>query len=214
MGETGRKPLHYRVRRRALLEFTKVYEDAFDAFYGIRTYAPLLPGAPDPADRDQGYEPVSYRGLDVINRRVGLRADDVVYDLGCGMGRATCYFARSPIRGSIGVELDPRLAETAQRNAQTLRGRRAPIAIHQGDATQQPYGDGSLFFLFNPFSAAVLAPVLDRIAAARNGRPLRFIYVNPQAREVMDAAPWLKRSDWFSIPQHYVGAEVGVWETL
>jgi len=46
---------------------------------------------------------------------------DAAVDIGCGMGRVLCMFARRPISKCIGVECDAELAAVARRNAATLR---------------------------------------------------------------------------------------------
>jgi SAM-dependent methyltransferase len=47
----------------------------------------------------------------------GVRADDVVYDLGCGDGRIVIEAARRFGARAVGVDLDPRLLAEARRNA-------------------------------------------------------------------------------------------------
>ena len=39
---------------------------------------------------------------------------DTVIDIGCGMGRALCLFARRNVRKCIGIEYDPGFAERAR----------------------------------------------------------------------------------------------------
>jgi SAM-dependent methyltransferase len=209
-----RRSLYSRLRRRGRLEFMRLHEQMLDAALGIRAYAPMARRI-DPNDRNQPYEPMSYFGLDRISRALKLGSSDVIYDIGCGMGRVTCYFARQQIAGSIGVELDEGLARIGQQNARTLRGRKAPIAIHAADATEHSYADGTVFLLYNPFGPEVWRAVLDQINRDRRGRPIRIVYGHPVQAAVLDATPWLRRAgEPFHIPHYHVWPKVQMWESV
>jgi SAM-dependent methyltransferase len=51
----------------------------------------------------------------------GVRADDVVYDLGCGDGRIVIEAARRFGARAVGVDLDAKLLREARRNAERAR---------------------------------------------------------------------------------------------
>jgi hypothetical protein len=85
------------------------------------------------------YEPTDYRLLHKYIKPLRLKKHDVVFDVGCGMGRTVCIFARRLIRKCVGIEIDPMLAECAKANAATLRGRRAVIDIRLSDAAVADY---------------------------------------------------------------------------
>ena len=198
-----------RIRREALWFDDLVH----DLGLGVRTSTRPFSGPPDPAARNVRYEPTSYAALTMIKDRLTLAPGDIFYDIGCGPGRALCYFAREPIAECIGVELMPDLAAAARSNARKLRGRRAKIDIHTSDATQQDYAGGTIFFMYNPFSIEVMAPVLDRINQGRDGREVRIVYANPVVAEAMDRCDWLARAEEFLVP--YAGSvmPVAVWRS-
>ena len=141
-----------------------------------------------------------YGALTVIDRHLALTPDDVVADLGCGKGRATCWFATQQIRRSVGVEFDTGLARIAERNAATLRSRRAPIDIVTGDAAEQNYEDVTAIFMFNPFGREVMGRVIARLDADRGSRPIRILYMHPLVADVLDGTPWLRRVAEFRVP--------------
>ena len=150
------------------------------------------------------YEPLDYPFLVQCLDALELKPDDVVFEIGCGMGRALCLLARRPIDRCVGVELCEDLADTARVNVGRLRGRRAPTEVITGDATFVDYSQGTAFYIFNSFGPVTLAAVLRQIrdGAERNPRPLRIIYVNPLHQDVFEAAGWLRltrhvRSPWF-----------------
>jgi SAM-dependent methyltransferase len=205
-------PLWMRVRRRGQKEALKLHDLAMDALLGIDAYGAQQPLAPNA--RNGPYEPISYAALSRVSRALALKPSDLIYDIGCGMGRAICYFARQNIKGSIGVELDPDLASVAKRNIARMRGRRAFAQAHTADAADHGYADATAVFLYNPFGAEVMRAVLDRIDRDRQGRAIRFVYVNPQQAEILDATPWLKRAGkQFRIPLYRHLVPVLMWES-
>ena len=202
-----------RVVRRARRDLIRLDDAARDVLLGIRTCPPPVSGPPDPEARNARHEALSYAALAHIRSHLPLDAGDVFYDIGCGYGRAVCYFARQRIRKSIGLELLPDLAQRAAANAARLRGKIAEIEIRTGDAGEQAYAEGTVFFLYNPFSAAVMATVLERIERGRAGRPIRIVYANPVARHVMDQASWLVFKTSFQVPYGGGYLQTCLWET-
>ena len=173
---------------------------AIDALLGIKTFS-RVPVAPDMSARNIQYDPLPYRSLLTIARHLPLAPGDHLLDIGCGKGRVLCFFALRRVRRCSGIEIEPDLAADARRNARRLRGRRAPIDITQADAIAAEIGDASVIYLFNPFSAEVMEPVLRNIEHSLRARPrpLRICYVNPVQGALLDARDWLKRADCFVV---------------
>lgn len=183
-------------------------EAAGDRQYGIDTVIEKFQTPHTPGSQNHPYEPMHYEALDVVSRRLFLNASDVLYDLGCGKGRITCYFATKAIKKAGGVEYDPALAEAARANAANLIGRRAPISILTGDAAEQDYTDATVIFMFSPFGPAVMRRVLDRLKGMEG---LRIVYASPSALEVFDEYPALKLIDDYYIPYDLGRAAVKVF---
>lgn len=160
------------------------------------------------------YEAVSYGALKTITKRLKFGPDEVICDVGCGKGRAVCWFATLNIKKSIGIELDPMLASVARLNALSLIGRKAPIEIRSGDAREQRYFGLTTLFMFNPFGADVMADVLAGVDRDREGRPLKIIYVNPTAAAVLDRTPWLKRGETFKVANALVKVNTTIWRSV
>jgi SAM-dependent methyltransferase len=161
----------------------------------------LNPGTgqpPVPCHADNyAYSTPDYLDLRRILSRAQLTPADVFYDIGCGLGRVVCLAARRRITKAVGIELNPGLAAIARRNGERLRGRRAPIEIRVADAVTADLGDGTFFYLFNPFGAETLRAVLASIERSLAARPraVRIVYVNPQHAAAFDEAPWLEPHD-------------------
>jgi hypothetical protein len=113
-------------------------------------------------------------------------AEYTFVDLGCGKGRALLLASRSGFREVVGVELNPTLAEIARANAEhwaTAGKAGCSIRVEQGDAVEFAWpARPCVVFLYNPFSATLMARVVDRMAAAFHQRPrdLEVLYCKPE----------------------------------
>jgi|GEM_PF-2461390 SAM-dependent methyltransferase len=140
------------------------------------------------------YEGFPYLRLWKFIRLVKPSEDDVVYDVGCGMGRILCMFARRPVKKCIGIEISAELAERARQNALRLRGRKAPIEIVVADAAQADYSDGTIYCFYNPFGAKTLNVVIARIRQSLEShpRPIQVLYFNATCDNVLQSCGWLR----------------------
>ena len=108
-------------------------------------------------------------------------------DVGCGKGVVLKEAARFPFERIAGIELQKKLAETAERNFRIL-GLADRISCLQADAEEfDGYGDYDVFFFFNPFSEEIFTKVIDRILkSAKDDGPVTFIYHNPQYLDTLE----------------------------
>lgn len=144
------------------------------------------------------FSSVDYWDVRRIVSRVQLAPEEVVYEIGAGLGRVACLFGRQKILKVVAVELNPFLAERIRKNAQALRGRRCPIEVTCSDAATATLEEGTLFFFFNPFGADTLGAVLSNIKRSIEVRPrfVRLIYVNPQPEHaaLLGGQTWLSEA--------------------
>ncbi len=195
-------------------ELARLPERIGDAQRGINTLWARPPGVIDPTADSVRYEAVSYYGLAKIAAHLTLSPSDIFYDIGCGAGRVVCYYASFGIAECIGIELDPALAAKATLNAKALRNGVAPIEIRQVDATMTSYAKGTIYFLFNPFSAPLLKKVEEKFRAERAGTAITIVYVHPVHAWVLDEATWLRRrGPAFQIPHVFEQIDVVIWES-
>jgi SAM-dependent methyltransferase len=139
------------------------------------------------------YATMSYSTIRSILGHLALRPSDVFVDIGSGKGRVLCCAARYPVDKVIGVDLSEPLCAAARENARRLRGRRAPILVHQTLATDFDYSSATVLFLFDPFGASTLGPLLEKIGRDAS-RDLRIAYANPKHDDVFERQRWLERS--------------------
>jgi cyclopropane fatty-acyl-phospholipid synthase-like methyltransferase len=175
---------------------------ATDARLGIVTMTPDadIASHPDPEARNARYEPLNYPSLEQIARRLAAGPDEVIYDIGCGMGRVVCYFARHRVKKVVGVDLDADLLRACEQNLTRLRGRKAPVELRNIDATEGDYSDATAVILFNPFGAEVLRAVLAKLQATvqANGRAISLYYAFPAHKQVFAEFPAFRQTDAFS----------------
>jgi SAM-dependent methyltransferase len=119
-----------------------------------------------------------YHHLDELFRRAGIRVDpaDVLVDIGCGKGRVINYWlARGYRNRIIGLELDAGVADRVRRRTKVW----ANVAVITGDAVENLPEDGTVFYAFNPFDAAVMSRLKSRMEALSPGeRDVVLLYHN------------------------------------
>lgn len=154
-----------------------------------------------------GYVPLDYAAIWWCMRPLRLSPEDVFFDVGCGMGRVLSLFARRRLRHCVGIEHSTELAQIANDNAKTLRGRKTPIDVRVDDAAEADYAGGTVFWMFNPFGASTLRQVISRIheSVKRTPRLVQIVYVRPEHEHILDSSGWLNRTNVRTVPLTWIG---------
>ncbi len=97
------------------------------------------------------YIPLDYSYIRQALNHLELGPDDVIYDLGCGMGRITCVAAQQKVKEVVGIDINEELVRRARENATRVRGRRAHISLVCADCRRTDMSNGTIYFLFDPF---------------------------------------------------------------
>jgi len=127
-----------------------------------------------------------YEELKWIFDRVDLQANDVVMDVGCGRGRPFNYLLSRNFTGDmIGTEID---SEIANFTAKRLR-KQKNIRIISGNALDYIENRISLYFMYNPFKAAMFLDFVSKIESVHS--VAKIIYFNPQNIDFI-----LSRNGW------------------
>lgn len=125
-------------------------------------------------------------GVEVVTRAVELaqvEAGDVFVDVGAGIGRALAVAHLLTGARAIGVEVQPQLVARARALMSGFVG----IELIEADATAQ-VPDGTVYFLYCPFSGARLEAFLSKLEAIARTRRIRLCTVDLP----MAARPWLQ----------------------
>ncbi|MCX5708519.1 MAG: methyltransferase domain-containing protein [Candidatus Omnitrophica bacterium] len=130
---------------------------------------------------DEREEQVSYQGTDYDLIRKMLRSsqlklspEDVMYDLGSGYGRMAFYAALTqPAKKIVGIEYVPERVQRC-RQVQKRLGL-ANVEFRQERVQDADFQDGTVFYLFNPFSEETLNKVTSKLKELAKRKEIRII---------------------------------------
>ncbi len=115
-----------------------------------------------------------YAVLTKIFKNIYVTDDDVFVDLGCGMGRVLNFLVTKGYDCRIiGVEKSPVIAEGC---AEIFR-RKDRVSIICADVTVATPSDGTIFFIYSPFSDTDIEKIAVNIEKNASG-PIRLIYAD------------------------------------
>lgn len=165
-----------------------VVEEPLDAFVdGLLGLPRVAETGIAPGDELIHYEPAPASVvLDLVDH-AGLGENDVVCDVGSGIGRIPLLLHLLTGRKTRGLELDEGLASVGERAARDLE--LADVELRAGDARTADFAGATVFVLVTPFKGRVLDDVLERLRAACAPAPLRLVSFGP-------GTPWLARVPW------------------
>jgi SAM-dependent methyltransferase len=135
--------------------------------------------------------------LDVVLRAQTITRNDSILDIGCGKGGAMLTMLRYPFQRVDGVDLSPRLIEIARRNLARAGAKHSRLFC--SDATEfQELDTYSWFYMYNPFPAVVMKPVIGNICDSliRTGREANIIYNNPVHGQILTDAGFRKVAEF------------------
>jgi SAM-dependent methyltransferase len=171
-------------------------ERIFDLRYGTDTvsFADLKSLTIDGEHAAEGtpYQPTRLRLVRQVLSALVPAPGGAFVDFGCGKGRVLLLAADYGFRRVTGVEFAKELCEIARDNVARYRrktGIQTDIRIVEGDAVEyEVQDDENVFFLSNPFSAALVEKVAKNIARSltSKGRRGLIIYNNPLWSEAIE----------------------------
>jgi hypothetical protein len=135
------------------------------------------------------YQPTPARHIFDFIRRAQLTADDVLVDLGAGLGHVPSLAAICTPAICVGIEREQAYAESFRRSARALNLSRATCI--QQDARDADLSSGTLFYLYTPFTGDVMRSVLDRLRHEAASRPIRIATYGP-CTSLIGEEPWLE----------------------
>jgi len=166
--------------------------DCFDALDSM--VATILeldePAAPGMAAERElvPYQPTPARHIFDFIAQAAPQADDVVVDLGSGLGHVPLLTAICTDATCVGIEREPAYAACSERAAHALGLRN--VRFHAQDVRAADLSAATLCYLFTPFTGTVMRGVLDALRAQANRRALRIATFGP-CTAVVAREPWL-----------------------
>lgn len=138
------------------------------------------------------YQPTPARHIFDMVLRSGLKRQDVLVDLGSGLGHVPLLAAICTDVRCVGVELEPAYVACARQAARALDLRN--VRLDMGDARVTDFSIGTLFYLYTPFRGSVMRTVLDALRAQASRRLFRVCTYGP-CTQIVATEPWLRRID-------------------
>jgi hypothetical protein len=135
------------------------------------------------------YQPTPARHIFDLIARADPREDDVLVDLGSGLGHVPLLVAICTRARAVGIELEPAYVECARRSAAALRLERATFLAH--DARSADFSVGTVFYLYTPFAGSILRRVLDALREEARRRTIRVCAFGPCVPAIV-AEEWLE----------------------
>lgn len=115
--------------------------------------------------------------LDMVDAAaIGPR--DVFVDIGAGVGRAAALVHLVTGAAAVGVEIQPALVDAARALGRRLADARLTWVEGDAPACADTMADGTVFFLYCPFSDARLDRTLDVLEGIARQRPIRVCCVD------------------------------------
>jgi SAM-dependent methyltransferase len=153
----------------------------------VDRYLALGPPPDDGPELPNGCVPYLPCAVGVVLRAVELASvgtADVFVDVGAGVGRALAVATLSSGARGVGVEIQPKLVEAGRALGLDR------VTFVEGDAALLPGAarEGTVFFLYCPFSNDRLTALLGVLEGIARTRPIRVCAVDLP----LPACPWLE----------------------
>ncbi|TDW99121.1 class I SAM-dependent methyltransferase [Dinghuibacter silviterrae] len=114
--------------------------------------------------------------------KINLASEDVFIDLGSGNGQVVLLVHLLTGVHARGIEYDPTLCAYAQDMADSLR--LPGVSFDNADVREADLSQGTVFFMFTPFTGNLLHNVLERLKGESRHRSIRVITYGPCTAKV------------------------------
>ncbi len=138
------------------------------------------------------YQPTPVRHILHLIAAAMVTEDDVVVDLGSGLGHVPLLVSMMTGAQSLGIEMQPAYVVSAQECAQNLQLSRVQFIAR--DARDADLSRGTVFYLYSPFKGSILADVLGALRRESMHKPIKICSLGPCTPRVSDET-WLKTSE-------------------
>lgn len=143
------------------------------------------------------YQPTPARRIFDLLELCQLGKDDMLIDLGSGLGHVSLLTAICTPARSIGIEQERAYVQSASDAAAALGLERATFACQ--DVRDADFGDGTVFYLYTPVTGGLLEQVMAKLEYEASRRPIRVVSLGPCTAMLAELA-WLRAT---SQPQEH-----------
>jgi hypothetical protein len=165
------------------------YDYLDDLIIGVLRFEETGAAIVQPTNEMVLYQPTPARHIFDLIDRTALNEQDVLVDLGSGLGHVPLLASICTRARSIGVELEPVYIDCARQSAETLNLKN--VTFIQQDARAAKLTDGTVFYMYTPFTGNMLRVVLDSLQREGDRRDIRICTFGPCTATVADE-DWLE----------------------
>jgi SAM-dependent methyltransferase len=164
-------------------------DELWDRKLGVQTFG-FHPGSGEPGKPNWflHYAPTPYDRIQTLYEMIGLNNDDVVVDLGAGLGRSVFLARHLGVRKATGVDIVPELIDKA--NISLKHSGMDRVDFICSNATEYVFDNVTVLFMAHSFGDDILRIVTKNLERSRKN--LRVIYINPICDYVFEEAGWLE----------------------
>lgn len=161
----------------------------------------------------QDYVWTRYDAIRALTRALQLRSDDVLYDLGAGYGRLPVYAGITSPAQTRGIELVPERVEIARRAIDRLK--LPNVEIIQTNVLDHDFSDGTVFYMYSPFSTATRDEVTRRLGDVAEYSEQQIRIANKGEPYLFERQDWLELVDKVEIPatQRHTKSWISIYES-
>ena len=124
------------------------------------------------------YMGTPYRNIGALVNSIDPDSDDIIYDLGSGMGRVPLYGAAVTEAEFHGIEFEENRVEKSREAAQDLGLEN--VEFTSGDVKKADFSDADTLYLFNPFNEETMESVIDDIREiSKSNSDLQIVSAGP-----------------------------------
>jgi hypothetical protein len=134
------------------------------------------------------YQPTPARHIFDLIHRTPLNEHDLMIDLGSGLGHVPLIVSICSKANCIGIELESAYVDCARKSALSLNLNSARFI--QSDVRIADLRDGTIFYLYTPFTGGILQDVLNSLRREAAKRQIRVCTFGPCSRVVAEVQ-WL-----------------------
>jgi hypothetical protein len=138
------------------------------------------------------YQPTPARQIFEFIRRTQLDEQDVLIDLGAGLGHVPSLAAMCSSARCIGIECEAAYVASARKSAGDLRLSNATFL--EQDVRDADLSLGTVFYLYTPFTGALLRDVMSMLRHEAAQREIRIGTLGP-CTAVFAQESWLQTTD-------------------
>jgi len=145
-----------------------------------------------PSPEMTAYQPTPVRHILDLVAACNFSSDDVLVDLGSGLGHVPLLVSILTGIRTLGIEVQPSYVASAEGTARDLNN--MSVRFTAEDARMTDLSSGTVFYMFTPFWGSILTDVLFQLRKQSKQRSIRIGSLGPCTR-VLQGQTWLRATE-------------------